>query len=106
MKRHDLAPMWRWALAALLVLILITQVVEWALLLRLNEDVARLTDDRARKATLPCAALPTRFVLESPECAQKLLDAMNVSNVRIVSRATDPLSQAERQVHAEHSQDD
>ena len=104
MKGNDLAPMWRWALAALLVLILITQAVEWALLLRLNEDMARLADDRIRRDALPCAALPTRFVLESPECAQKLLDTMNVSNVRVVSRATDPLSQAERPVHADHSQ--
>jgi hypothetical protein len=30
-----------------------------------------------------CTALPTRFVLQDPECAQKLLDAMNVSSVRI-----------------------
>ncbi|MCK4342529.1 MAG: hypothetical protein KAY37_12490 [Phycisphaerae bacterium] len=96
MKRHDLAPMWRWALAALLVLVLISQAVEWTLLLRFNEDVTRLTDDRARKGTLPCAALPTRFVLESPECAQKLLDAMNVSNVRVVPRTTDTPPQAER----------
>ena len=104
MKGNDLAPMWRWALAALLVLILITQAVEWALLLRLNEDVARLTDERARKGTLPCAALPTRFVLESPECAQKLLDAMNVSNVRVVSRSTDTTPRFEQRVHAEYDQ--
>jgi hypothetical protein len=31
-----------------------------------------------------CTALPVRFVMQDPECAQKLLDAMNVSNVRII----------------------
>ncbi|MBA7657540.1 hypothetical protein ES703_65479 [subsurface metagenome] len=96
MRGYDLTPMWRWALAVLLVLILISQAVEWALLLRLNEDVAGLTDDRARKGTLPCAALPTRFVLNEPACAQKLLEAMNVSNVRVVPRTTDAPSQVER----------
>ena len=104
MKGNDLAPMWRWALAALLVLILITQAVEWALLLLLNEDMARLADDRIRRDALPCAAIPTRFVLDSPECAQKLLDAMNVSKVRVVSRPTGVPPQAERQAHADHSQ--
>ncbi|MCY2928867.1 MAG: hypothetical protein NTV86_05125 [Planctomycetota bacterium] len=31
-----------------------------------------------------CMALPVRFVMQDPECAQKLLNAMNVSNVRIL----------------------
>ena len=103
MKGNDLTPIWRWAIGALMLLILISHAMEWVLLQRLDEDVARLTDDRARKGTLPCAALPTRFVLESPECAQKLLDAMNVSKVRVVSRPTGVPPQAERQAHAEHS---
>ena len=32
---------------------------------------------------IPCRALPTRFVIEEPICANKLLGFMNVSNVRI-----------------------
>lgn len=32
---------------------------------------------------LPCAALPTRFVATEPVCAQKLIEAMNVTKVRI-----------------------
>ena len=67
----------------MLLLILIALVVDWMLLLRLNEAAARLADDRTRTDRLPCAALSTRFVLESPDCAQRLLDSMNVSNVRI-----------------------
>jgi hypothetical protein len=31
----------------------------------------------------PGLALPVRFIMQDPECAQKLLDAMNISNVRI-----------------------
>ncbi|MCX5677346.1 MAG: hypothetical protein NTX87_20370 [Planctomycetota bacterium] len=32
---------------------------------------------------LSCAALPVRFVMENPECAQRLLEAVNVSGVRV-----------------------
>ena len=32
---------------------------------------------------LPCQAIPIRYVMEYPECADKLLQAMNVTNVRI-----------------------
>jgi len=35
------------------------------------------------RPSLPCAAIPTRYVMEYPECADKLLQAMNVTNVRI-----------------------
>jgi hypothetical protein len=30
-----------------------------------------------------CTALPVRFILQDPECAQRLLDAMNVSHLQI-----------------------
>jgi hypothetical protein len=33
----------------------------------------------------PCLAIPTKFILQEPECAEKLIEAANVSNVRIVS---------------------
>ena len=36
-------------------------------------------------ASLPCAAIPTRFVMEHPDCADKLIRSMNVTNVRVRS---------------------
>ena len=33
---------------------------------------------------LPCGAVPTRFVIEEPECANKLLKSMNITNVHIL----------------------
>lgn len=39
------------------------------------------TDIRPR--SLPCEAIPVRFVHESPACAQRLLDAMNLTNVHV-----------------------
>jgi len=32
----------------------------------------------------PCLAIPTKFILQEPECAGKLLRAANISNVRIL----------------------
>ena len=37
----------------------------------------------APPASLPCAAVPTRLILDDPICAQRLLQSMNVTNVRV-----------------------
>ena len=37
-----------------------------------------------RRESLPCQAVPIRFVIEEPECANKLLRSMNVTNVHIL----------------------
>ena len=45
-------------------------------------------------AALPCAAIPTRFVMEHPDCADKLLRSMNVTKVRIQTDAQAKTSEA------------
>lgn len=64
----------RWAMG-LLILLLVLVAVDIYL------RVMQQPDQR------PCLAIPTKFVLHEPECAEKLLRAANVSNVRIVSIA-------------------
>ena len=59
-------------LIALVVLLLVAVVIDIGV--RLN------TKDR------PCLAIPTRFILEEPQCAEKLIRAANVSGVRIVTK--------------------
>ena len=61
---------------ALLLLILCAVVVDIAI-------TRKLATADATEPALPCAAVPTRFVVEHPECAQTLLESMNVTNVRI-----------------------
>jgi hypothetical protein len=39
------------------------------------------------KGSLPCGAVPTRFVIEEPECADRLLRSMNVTNVHILQES-------------------
>lgn len=48
-----------------------------------------LRQDRVPTSPSPtapyCQAIPTRLILEDPQCAEKLLRAMNVTGVRILS---------------------
>ena len=44
---------------------------------------------------LPCAAIPTEYVMRYPECADLLLESMNVSGVHIMRMAPDMLSAAD-----------
>ena len=68
----------RW-LKVLIVLLLIAVVADvTARILLLAEE----------KAASRCLAIPTHYVLEYPECADKLLQAANITNVHIVSSGT------------------
>ena len=64
----------------LLVLVLIGVAADILLTLRTQPA------SRARPS-LPCAAIPTRYILQYPDCADRLLRAMNVTNVRILPRS-------------------
>lgn len=48
-------------------------------------DLERLKSFEHRRESLPCQALPVRFVIDEPECTDKLLRSMNVSNVQILT---------------------
>ena len=40
----------------------------------------------AKSKSLPCEAMPIKFALNNPGCANKLLEAMNVTNVKILPK--------------------
>ena len=76
----------KWLVAfalATAALMLIGVMANTAMLLNLGD---RCSPTRTAAPTLPCSAIPTRLVLEDPACAQKLLESMNVTNVRVKSR--------------------
>lgn len=75
---------WKWSML-LIVLILVGLSIDIAMTARLNGklNTAALC---VKKKFLPCAAIPTRYVIQEPECADKLLRTMNVTNVRILER--------------------
>ena len=59
------------------------------LLIAIMADVTtRLFLPAKEKVASRCLAIPTRFILEYPECAQRLVEAANVTNVRIVATDT------------------
>lgn len=67
----------RWLLV-LLVLLLVTMTVNIVVTIKSHWPVAC-------ESSLPCSAIPTRFVLEYPDCADKLVRAMNITDVHIVT---------------------
>jgi hypothetical protein len=89
MRSDRLLRMRRWALPALLSLILVALLANCWLLVRVDQQLAHIIEEDIPRKSLPCAAIPTRFVLEEPGCAQRLLEFMNVSKVRIVPRKID-----------------
>ncbi len=77
-RTHHFLPVLTLALAIVTLIGVATNTVT---MLKLTAELKR-----APPRALPCSAIPTRLVLEDPICAQKLLDSMNVTNVRIHAR--------------------
>ena len=68
----------RW-LKVLLMLLLIAIMADMTVRLILLKE---------EKTPSRCLAIPTQYVLEHPECADKLLQAANINNVHIVQAGT------------------
>ncbi|GMU20508.1 MAG: hypothetical protein AMXMBFR13_06050 [Phycisphaerae bacterium] len=71
-----------------LIVIVLGLLLNALLLIRVSMQMAELREAKDKRSDLPCAAIPTRFVLDEPECADKLLRVMNVTNVRILPRGS------------------
>ena len=65
----------------LVICTLLLVIINLFVAAKLSADVGRLQSQKQR--SLPCAAIPTRFVVDEPECANKLLISMNVTNVHV-----------------------
>jgi hypothetical protein len=37
-----------------------------------------------------CLAVPTKFIMEYPDCANRLLEAMNITNVKVITTNVPP----------------
>ena len=66
----------------LMIFVIILLVIN---ILLTAQGLKSLKSCQSQKESLPCQALPIRFVIDEPECADKLLRSMNVSNVRVKS---------------------
>lgn len=61
--------------------LLVTNVLVIA---KLALGLERLESCQNQRESLPCQAVPIGFLMDEPECTDKLLRAMNVSNVHIL----------------------
>ena len=66
--------------------------------IRISKDTRKLQLLPQRRQSLPCGAIPTRYVIEEPVCANKLLTAMNITNVHIVPHNESRLVQNEHTI--------
>ena len=69
----------RWILVMQVVLIL-AMGIDILLAIRAGGGCA---STQTAKPPLPCAAIPMSFVAQFPECADHLIQAMNITNVRV-----------------------
>ena len=76
------------SLVILMVCVLVLLAVNLFFTTRLFLNVKKSPLTPRIREPLPCRAVPTRFVMEEPECANKLLRSMNITNVRILPAAT------------------
>ena len=67
----------------LLVAILILLILEIATHLAFQRKYSETLPDSSSQHTFYLPAVPMQFVHENPDCTNKLLDAMNLTNVRI-----------------------
>ena len=67
----------------LLVVIFVLLIFEIAMHLAFQKKPNETLPDSSSQHTLYLPALPMGFVHENPDCTNKLLDAMNLTNVRI-----------------------
>lgn len=67
------------------MLLLVGLVANLTLVIKLKQEVTSFQKEAPKRPSLPCAAIPTRFVMQEPVCAQKLIEAMHVTNVRVLT---------------------
>jgi len=68
----------------LMVCVLLLLVANILLTAKTVLDLERLKSCEHGRESLPCQAVPIRFVMDEPECADKLLRSMNVTNIHIL----------------------
>jgi len=78
--------------AALTIFILMFLIINIAMTVKLLINICQSPQDSGQRDTPPCRALPSQFVIEEPDCANKLLRLMNITNVHILPvEDSDPL---------------
>ena len=67
-----------WAVSVLIFLIINTVVI-----MKLLHEIQGFRTVLQQENNLPCKAIPARFALDNPDCANSFQQAMGVENVRV-----------------------
>ena len=86
MKRQE--QIVQWLSLALLAMVVVALGANMQVMMKIDKKVNKLTSCRLSKSTIPLASIPMRLITEDPICAQKLLESMNVTNVRVLSNTS------------------
>ena len=78
----------QWLSVALLSMMVVAFGANMQVMMKIDKKVNQLTSCRLSRSTIPLASIPMRLITEDPICAQKLLEVMNVSNVQVLSNAS------------------
>ena len=70
---------------AVTICILVLLVINMVMMAKLLMNIQQSPLYSEHHDALPCRALPARFVIEEPECADKLLRLMNITNIHILT---------------------
>jgi hypothetical protein len=84
--RKEALPRPRGMTAVVVVVLLVSIVTNLLLAFVLLQHLSARQPEGQVSPTPRCTAIPVKLILEDPECADKLLRAMNVTNVRVVAR--------------------
>jgi hypothetical protein len=71
----------------IIVCIVVLVVANILLIAKLSLGLEQLKSCELKRESLPCQAIPIGFLMNEPECTDKLLRTMNVTNVQILSLA-------------------
>ena len=82
---------------SLLVVIVVLLTTNMSMTLLLLSRPMTQVQCPVKSKSLPCEAIPIKFALDHPDCANRLLEAMNVTNVKVLPRnSTNTLIQKAR----------
>jgi len=73
-------PNWQIVLTICIIVLLANSVLMAISLV----DIKKLLRSSVQDDPLPCKAIPVQFVIEEPDCANKLLESMNIHNFYIM----------------------
>ena len=71
--------------SALLILLLLAAAANLTVMWQASVKLDKMASEFTRERPLACSAIPIKLVSEDPTCANKLIKAMNITNVHILS---------------------